>query len=467
VDLRILWTVIVVNAAFVSITQAARTEDAAPAIAPRVDAAVSAVLARTGVPSASIALVREGKVAYVHAYGWAQLSPQRAATPSMRYAIGSVTKEFVATGILMLQEHGELSIEDPVGKWFPGLGPAAGVNLRALLSHTSGILDYWPQDYDFPDALKPIKPDEILTRWAKRPLDFEAGTAWQYSNTGYTVAGLIAERVARQSLFEFLRSRIFQPLGMLSVWDFDASPMPSDDAVGYTHYALGPPRRAAKAGTGWAFAAGQLAMTASDLARWDVALIHRQLLNAANYRDLTTEVQLTNGVGSGYALGLQVSLESGRRVLMHGGELDGFTAHNRIYPDDGIAIVVLTNEDATGASEAIANKISELMFAEASLVDGIDPSEAQRLFLQLQRGRIDVARLTPNGRSYFTPRVLEDYRSSLAPLGEPSRFELTRSYRRGGLIRRAYEATFADKKVGVVVLYETNGKIEQYIVSAK
>ena len=466
-DLRIFRTGMFVATAFVFVTQAARTEEVAPAIAPRVDAAVSAVLARTGVPSASIALVQGGKIVYVHAYGWAQLSPQRAATPSMRYAIGSVTKEFVATGILMLQEHGELSIADPVGKWFPDLGPAARVNLRALLSHTSGILDYWPQDYDFPDALRPIKPDDILTRWAKRPLDFEPGTAWQYSNTGYTVAGLIVERVARQSLFEVLRSRIFAPLGMLSVWDFDASPMPSGDAVGYTHYALGTPRVAAKAGAGWAFAAGQLAMTASDLARWDVALIHMQLLNAASYRDLTTEVQLTSGVGSGYALGLQVSLESGRRVLMHGGELDGFTAHNRVYPDDEIAIVVLTNEDATGASEAIAGKISELMFAQPSRADGINPSEAQRLFLQLQQGRIEVARLTPNGRSYFTPQVLDDYRSSLAPLGEPSRFELTRSYHRGGLIRRAYEATFADKKIGVVVLYDTNGKIEQYIVSAK
>jgi D-alanyl-D-alanine carboxypeptidase len=117
-------------------------ETLAPALRARADTAVRTVLARTGVPSASIALVRNHAVVYANAYGWTELEPRRAATPAMRYAVGSITKEFTATALLLLQEAGRLSIDDPAGKWVNGLGPAAGASIRSLLSHTSGIRDY-------------------------------------------------------------------------------------------------------------------------------------------------------------------------------------------------------------------------------------------------------------------------------------------------------------------------------------
>ncbi len=160
---------------------------AIPAFNSRVDEAVNAVLSRTGLPSASIALVRDTGIIYVQAYGLAQLSPRRPATPAMRYAVGSISKEFTAAALLLLQESGRLSIDDPAGKWVPGMGSAANVSIRSLLSHTSGIRDYWPQDYDPPDMLHPIEPRQIVARWATQPLDFATGTAWQYSNTGYTL----------------------------------------------------------------------------------------------------------------------------------------------------------------------------------------------------------------------------------------------------------------------------------------
>src|SRR5450755_1778137 len=151
---------------------------------------------------------------YTQAYGMAQLTPPRAATPTMRYAVGSISKEFTATALLLLQESGKLSIDDPAGKWISGMGPAANASIRSLLSHTSGIRYFWPQDYDPPEMSRPIKPQEIVARWANQPLDFATGTAWQYSNTGYTVAGIIAERASHKPLFQFLEERIFQPLKM-------------------------------------------------------------------------------------------------------------------------------------------------------------------------------------------------------------------------------------------------------------
>jgi D-alanyl-D-alanine carboxypeptidase len=447
---------------------AARAQQSlAPALRARIDTAATTVLTRTGVPSASIAIVRGGELAYANAYGLAQLAPPRPALPSMRYAIGSISKEFTAAAILLLQERGALSIDDPGGKWLENLGPAAGASVRSLLSHTSGIRDFWPQDYDPPDMLKPVSPAQIVARWANQPLDFPTGTAWQYSNTGYTVAGLIAERAAHQGLFAQLHERIFAPLHMDSAYDFDAAPLPAQDATGYTRYALGPPHPAAKEGRGWLFAAGELAMTASDLARWDIALIGRGVLNESSQRELTREVQLANGAGTEYALGLRVQLQSGHRLLSHGGEVGGFTAQNLVYPEDRIAIVVLTNQDAANAAEGIAEDVAKLLLVADSPKDAAAVAAAEQLFLGLQHGQIDPALLTANARSYFTPEALEDFRRSLSALGKPAEFKLQRSSLRGGLITRVYEITFARTTLLAVVRSEPGGLIEQYTVSPK
>jgi D-alanyl-D-alanine carboxypeptidase len=432
-----------------------------------VDAAVNAALVRTGVPSASVALVRGGAVVHAEAYGWAQLEPKREADANMRYAIGSVSKQFTATALLMLQEQGALSVDDAAGKYLQGLGPAEGVTIRSLLSHTSGVRDYWPQDYARPEMLTLVNPRDIVARWADQPLDFPTGTAQRYSNTGYTVAGLIAEEAAREPLFQFLRARIFTPLGMASAYDFDAAPLPPGDATGYTRYALAVPRRAAKEGRGWLFAAGGLAMTAADLARWDIALIDHRLLSPASYRDLTTEVLLANGAGTGYALGLGVTLQSGRRVLEHVGEVGGFTAANVIYPDDGAAVVVLTNEDGANAAEEIADTLGKLMFVEDSPADATAAAAARRMFMGLQQGRIDPTLLTDNARSYFKPPALADFRASLGPLGSPAPFMLLRTSLRGGLITRAYDTTCGHRKLRVIERSEPGGLVEQFTVNAR
>lgn len=448
-------------------TQVADVAGAAPSLETRADAAAKAVIARTGVPSASIALVRDGKLVYANAYGFSDLEAKRQATPAMRYAIGSISKEFTAAALLMLQEDGKLSVDDGAGKWLDGLGPAGGTSIRSLLSHTSGVRDFWPQDYDPPEMLKPVQADAIIARWAAQPLDFETGSRWQYSNTGYTIAGLIAEKAGGEPLFAQMRRRIFEPLGMASVVDFDAGPLPDGDATGYMRYALGPPRRAAKEGKGWLFAAGPLAMTASDLAKWDIALIERRLLKPGSYRDLTTEVVLTNGVGSGYALGLDVALESDRRMLAHGGEVGGFTAENRIFPDDGAAIVVQVNQDATDASERIAIDLEKLLFVDDSPAAANAVARARRLFDELREGRIDERELTDNARSYFTPRALADFRTSLRPLGKPGSFELVRTNRRGGFVTRLYDVGFAGRNLRIVERSEPEGRVEQFTISAK
>src|ERR1022692_3995158 len=183
----------------------------------KVDRAAQHVLADTGVPSASIAIVKNGQTVYVHAYGNARLSPLTPARPEMAYSIGSVSKQFTSTAMLMLVEQGTLSLDDTVSKFLPTLTRANEVTIRELLSHTSGYQDYWPQDYLPPFMLTAVSEDQILDRWARKPLDFDPGTQWQYSNTNFVIAGLIVERVSGMPLMAFLHKYVFTPLDMQNV----------------------------------------------------------------------------------------------------------------------------------------------------------------------------------------------------------------------------------------------------------
>src|SRR6266404_1240664 len=234
-------------------TSTAHAQSFSPETRESVDRIAQRVLADTKVPSASIAIVKDGRIAYVHSYGDARLQPRVPATPEMRYSIGSISKQFTATAILMLAEEGKLSLDDPVSKFVPNLTRANEVTIRQLLSHTSGYQDYWPQDYVPPFMLREITANEILERWARKPLDFDPGTKWQYSNTNFVIAGIIVEKASGMPFLKFLDTRVFAPLGMQGVADVDQGRLTDSDPTGYMRYALGPPRVAPKEGKGWLF----------------------------------------------------------------------------------------------------------------------------------------------------------------------------------------------------------------------
>src|SRR5437868_1016504 len=354
--------VVIVLLAGASMSAAAQTQ-LAPELRAKIDQLAADVLTKSGVPSASVAVVKDGRIAYVKAYGAARLEPRTPAAPEMRYSIGSISKQFTATAMLLLQEQGKLSLDDKVAKFIPNLTRANEVTIRQLLSHTSGYQDYWPQDYVMPMMLQPTTAERILDLWARKPLDFEPGTRWQYSNTNYVIAGVIVEKASGQPLLQFLSERVFTPLGMKSVTNIDQEKLGETDPTGYLRYALGPLRPAPKEGKGWLFAAGELAMPAQDLARWDISIMDQKLMKPSSYREFENEVLLKNGVGTHYGLGVDVDMEAGHRAISHGGEVSGFTAQNIVLPDDRVAVAVLTNQDAARAADQIANGIAPLLVA--------------------------------------------------------------------------------------------------------
>jgi D-alanyl-D-alanine carboxypeptidase len=426
----------------------------------RIDRIAAGVMEQHGVPSASVAVVQGGKIVYTHAYGLARLDPNVPATPDMRYSVGSISKQFTATAILLLQEQGKLSLDDPVGKYVSGLTRGNEVTIRQILSHTSGYQDYAPEDYPVESQLGPVTPRQILDQWATKPLDFEPGTQWQYSNTNFVIAGLIVEKVSGQKLFDFLGEHVFRPLGMKSAWNSDATELTRSDAAPYMRNALGPLRPVPNGGEGWMFAAGELAMTAHDLALWDISLMKRTVLKPESYDQMFTEVKLKDGKGTHYGLGVEIRERDGHRSIEHSGEVNGFVSDNEVLVDDGVAVAVLTNHMAGGAGE-----IAQL---DASAVMGLnhDPVEEQAIAIYhgLQQGQIDRSLLAPNLNAYFDAQTLKDYRDSLGPLGEPLTFHKTFEHPRGGMTFRAFQIVYPTRKLTLTTYTYPDGKLEQYLV---
>ena len=423
-----------------------------------IDRIATGALRKTGVPSASIAVVTDGKLQFAKAYGTQRTSTD-APSADAAYSIASVSKQVIGAAILLLAEEGKLSLDDKVAKYFPQLSSADQVSIRQLLSHTSGYRDNWPQNYSFAATTRPTTPAAILQGWASTPLDFKPGDQWQYSNTGYVIAGRIIELASGQPLMAFLQKRIFQPLGM-KVADVHAGLAPTD-AQPFTRFALGPLRPSPPLGRNWFWASGQLVATPSEWSKWSLARLDRMLLRPASWSEQEREIMLNSGKGTGYGLGVNTAEVRGHRRISHGGAGVGFLTEDRSYPADRAAVIVFVNADFGNAHTAIADGIEEMIL-------GSDPDTgaARAMFAELRRGEADRSRYTANFNAYLTPQVLADHRQGLESLGEPQSFVRLRPARlRGGFTSEVFEVRYPDRKLTISMRAEPDGgKVEEFLI---
>ena len=439
-----------------------------PAELSAIDAAVSKTLKDTGVPSAEIAVVRGGEIVLSRAWGRPSevLRNPDAALP---YQIASNSKQFLAALLLLLENDGKLSLDDKVSRWLPQLPGGGRMTVRQLLSHTAGLQDFWPQDYAFAAMAKPVQPMDIIERWGMKPLDYAPGTRWQYSNTGYFAAGLIAEQAGGAPLWDQLEARIFRPLGI--------HPLDLDDTTGprfprgYHRAALGPVRAAVPPAPGWLWAAGELSMTAAELAKWNLARINRSLLPPEDWAEMERPVRLADGTSNGYGLGVSTRLADGRRVIDHGGESVGFLSQNSVWLDDGVAVVVLTNGDFADAQTQLTSKIAAIVLPTAVQAES---GEAARLddvrstLAGLTRGKLDPALFTDNALYYFSAQTQADYAASLRPLGPLKSVTQARPPRlRGGFVNRVFQLHYASRSLTLSTYAEAgpHGRWEQFLVT--
>lgn len=331
---------------------------AAQEIAPKLDEYLSAIT-KQGRFSGSVLVARDGKVILSKGYGLANVEWDAPNTPQTKFRLGSITKQFTAASILLLQERGKLSVTDPICKYFTDCPSAwSEVTIHHLLSHTGGI----PNFTSFPDYQKtmmiPVTVESLIARFKDKTLDFKPGEKWSYSNSGYELLGYIIEKASGQGYEQFLQANIFGPLRMT--------------ASGYDHYERIIKQRA----TGYSrqgnnlvnsayldmtipYAAGSLYSTVEDLYLWEQSLLGGKLLAPKSLEAMLTPVK------NDYAYGLTVNQQLNRKVVSHGGGINGFSTFLAHFPDDKLTIVVLRNSDGgTPAPGAISRDLAAIVFGE-------------------------------------------------------------------------------------------------------
>ena len=296
----------------------------------------------------SVLVARDGRVLLDKGYGSANLEWDIPNTPTTKFRLGSVTKQFTAACILLLEERGRLKVDDPVKKHLPE-APAAWdpVTIFHLLTHTSGIPSFTSfPDYRSTEAI-PTTTEKLVARFRDKPLEFAPGEKWNYSNSGYVLLGYLIEKISGQSYADFVQENIFKPLGMAdSGYDSNAAII-VHRASGYARGPKGP-TNAGYVDMSIPHAAGALYSTAEDLLRWEQGLFGGKLLRPESLQKMTTPFK------SDYAFGVGVRTVNGHQVIDHGGGIEGFNSHIAYYPETKLTVVVLGNLNGTAPSDIAA-----------------------------------------------------------------------------------------------------------------
>lgn len=308
-------------------------------------------------------VARDGKVIFSKGCGLANVELDVPNTPQTKFRLGSVTKQFTATAILLLQERGKLSVQDPICKYVEGC-PAAWneVTIHHLLSHTGGI----PNFTNFPDYLPkmmmPVTAKEMIARFKDKPLDFKPGEKWSYSNSGYFLLGYIIEKVAGESYESFVQKNIFEPLKMMSTGYDHFDTILKNRATGYS-VKKGTMVNSLYLDMTQPYAAGSLYSTVEDLFLWNEALYSDKLLSGKSREAMMTPVK------NDYGYGLAIQTKWGRKMISHGGGINGFSTFIARFPDEKVTVVVLRNADYGSPNPGqMSSDLAAIVFGEKYVI---------------------------------------------------------------------------------------------------
>ena len=326
-----------------------------------IDSAAQRSHSRFGIPGMSVAVLLGGRLVYAKGFGLADVASQAPADAQTVYPLGSIGKQFTAAGVLALAQAGRIGLADPVARHVPEHWPHGdAATLEHLLRHTSGVREF----FSVPEAAALIEDprgtiDELMAIVAREPLVFATGSRWSYSNSGYHLAARAIEKRTGQPYEAFLGATFFEPLQLPSLHHCGPAPQPPRDATGYAR------RRGAIVVAPWenmntARGDGGLCGNAVDLARWTRQLARGQALPAKVSAQMTRPTTTTDGAAMPYGMGLALLPLDGRPRVSHSGAIGGFSAAAAWYPNDDLAIAVLTNL-AFVPAEAIERDIARAM----------------------------------------------------------------------------------------------------------
>ena len=376
---------------------------AQPAGAPdlaAIRAVVDAPIAAKKVAGASVVVARHGQTILAQSFGQADLELDVPMPADASFEIGSVTKQFTASAILLLAERGKLAIDDDLTKYLPDF-PVHNqrITIRHLLTHTSGIKGYTELP-EFGD-LMPLRksPETLVKLFADKPLDFAPGENLVYNNSAYFLLGLIIEKVSGQKYADFVKANLFDKVGMPGSYYCSESAIHHHHAHGYDTFANTLVLKGAISHV-WPFSAGSLCSTAADLTAWNVALHGGKILSAESYRAMTTPATLADGTKTRYGFGVMLSDLRGRRAISHGGGINGFLSEVEYYPDSGLSIVILLNTAGSVGPGDLARDIAEVVLGkvpEPTHTYSGDLAAFAGTFEGVGRGRPSVVTITAEG----------------------------------------------------------------------
>ena len=304
----------------------------------------------------TVLVVNKGQVVFSKGYGFKSVKDSTYNDVNTIYQLGSVTKQFTATVILQLQEQKKLSVHDKLAKYFPGLPGADTITIEHLLTHTSGIYNY-TNDGKFmaSEATKPATQEKIIALFKDKPLDFEPGTKWSYSNSGYMLLGYIIEKVTGKTYEQEVRERIFKPLGMTHS-GFDFTHLASlDKATGYTVYKEQMKLPAGIVDSSVSYAAGSIFSTVNDLWQWHKGLMKHSIIKAFSLEKAYTPYK------NDYGYGWVIDTVFGKRQVSHGGGIFGFNTNFARIPADDVCVVLLSNMN-TGSLGPMNRSILAILY---------------------------------------------------------------------------------------------------------
>jgi len=319
-----------------------------------------------GEPGAAVLLERNGETLLRKAYGMADLELGVAMEPDLVFRIGSITKQFTAVAILMLEAEGKLAVQDDITRHLPDY-PTGGktITLEHLLTHTSGIQGYTNLQ-GWRDAIREdVTHEEVLAVFRDEPLNFEPGTRWGYSTSGYYLLGMVIEAASGQAYGTFLEERIFKPLSMKDTAQGDPRRLIPRRARGY-HREGETVRNAPYNSMAWAYSSGSLVSTVDDLARWNRALQDGEVLPRTSLERMWTAYHTADGATTRYGYGWGLSEVRGRRVIHHSGGIHGFSAFALTVPEEGLFLTVLSNDrESTLSPVFLAKRATSILLGVA------------------------------------------------------------------------------------------------------
>ena len=416
-----------------------------PAVAARIDAIVAPYY-KAGEPGATLIVTRDGKTLLRKAYGMADVAKGVRMQPGATMRLGSITKQFTSTAILMLADEGKLVVSDPITKFLPDY-PTHGKNITIehLLTHTSGIVSYTGKPNFEAQSQRDLTVAQMIDTFKDDPLEFEPGSRYAYNNSGYFLLGAIIEKVSGQTYASFVEQRIFAPLGMHHSAYEGLERQLSQRAAGHSKE-KGNFEPSAPLSMSQPYAAGSLVSSVDDLARWDAAVSSGKLLKPASWALAFKPYTLADGKSTNYGYGWGVGKLRGAKMISHGGGINGFSTYALRIPEKNVYVALLSNADGglaqpsfvakKAAAAAIGDPFPEMkaVKVEASALDSvagvykIDEKSNRTVrrnedHLLMQRGERPAFALYPlGGDRFFAKDSLVSFRFARNPAGAVTDF---------------------------------------------